>query len=132
MGSAYHKVYVTWEEGPPSGKYDHYVLFIDEETGLLSKVHYTLRDAPDFAPALFAGLLRAVSAGTMHFSDYREVDGVLFPFDQIVTAFGPNQAQADASESFFHRVKVETATFASLSATDLVIDPSRGTPGDRK
>ena len=131
-GQAYHKVYVTWEEGPPTGTHDHYVLWIDESSGLLAKVHYTIREAPDFAPAILTRVLRAAATGTMHYTDYREVDGVQFSFDQIVTVFGPAEATADPSSDFFHRLKVESVSFEPQQADSLVLDPTRGEPGDRK
>lgn len=89
-GVSYERVFVTWESVEPSSEYDQYVIYIDPETERIAKAYYTVREAG------------RIIAGTMHFLDMREVDGVWFSYEMVVT--GKPQ---DSLEEPLHRVVVE-------------------------
>ncbi len=57
-------VFLTWGQPEPQNDVDQYVAFIDRKTGLLTYLQYTIRD-------IFRTLI-----GVMHYSDYKEVDGI--------------------------------------------------------
>lgn len=89
-GVSYERVFVTWESVEPNAEYDQYVIYIDPKTERIAKAYYTVRDAG------------RVIAGTMHFQDMREVDGVWFSYEMVVT--GKPQ---DPLDDYMHRVVVE-------------------------
>jgi hypothetical protein len=77
-------------------------LYFDPATGLLAK---TVKVVPAAAP------LPAGSYGTMEFSDYRDLDGVQFPFRIVLTANGKPAADITFEEVKFLD-KLNDALFA--------------------
>lgn len=96
-GVAYERVFVTWESVSPNREFDQYVIYIDPDTERIAKVHYTVREISGFV------------TGTMHFGDMREVDGVWFSFDMVVTV-----APDDALDDYLHRAVVESLTLGPV------------------
>lgn len=131
-GRRYQRVLVTWGTPEPRPDHDQYVLWIDRETGLLSMVRYTLRDGLAWMPPGQARLFRSVMLGTMHYEDYRDVDGVMVPFVQTVVLPPPELTRYPLREHYFHRIEVEEAHFDTVPREALLPDPPRGEPGDRK
>ncbi|HSF15730.1 MAG TPA: hypothetical protein VLK65_09260 [Vicinamibacteria bacterium] len=131
-GRRYDLVFVTWGRPEPQPDLDQYVLWIDRETGLLAKARYTVREAVPRMPPSQQRLFRPLVAGTIHFEDYREIEGVQVPFTQTITLPPPELTRYPLSEHFFHRLTIEEAAFDTVSREDLLPDPSRGEPGDRK
>ena len=135
-GLAYDRVFVTWGSPQPAAEVDQYVLWIDRQLGLVTKAHYTVRDAATmpFVPEEQRPVMRAGAAGTIHFSDFRTVGGVQVPFRHVVTMFGPAQASADPGETpaWVHIFEAEEAAFESGPATGLLPDPELPAPADRK
>jgi len=131
-GRGYQRVFVTWGGPEPRPEHDQYVLWIDQQTHLLSMVRYTLRDGVVWMPRVQARLFRSVMLGTMHYEDYRDVDGVMLPFVQTVVLPPPELTRYPLSEHFFHRIEVDEARFDSVPRETLLPDPARGETGDRK
>jgi hypothetical protein len=131
-GRHYQRVFVTWEGPEPRAAHDQYVLWIDQQTHLLSMVRYTLRDGVVWMPSVQARLFRSVMLGTMHYEDYREVDGVMLPFVQTVVLPPPELTRYPLSEHFFHRIDVDEARFDTVPRETLLPDTARGETGDRK
>lgn len=132
-GRSYRLLFVTWGDPAPRDGVDHYVLWIDRGTGLVGKAHYTVRDIaamsrtpPEQRPAMRAG-----AVGTMHYGDYRRVQGVRFPFGQRVTVFGPREAE-DPATDFLHAFLVDSVRFDPVPASALVVDPTLPPPADVK
>lgn len=96
-GVSYERVFVTWESVAPNAEYDQYVLYIDPESERIAKAYYTVREAG-----------RSI-AGTMHFQDMRQVDGVWFSYDMVVT--GKPQDDLDKP---LHRVTVEEIVLGAV------------------
>lgn len=96
-GVGYERVFVTWESVEPNAEYDQYVIYIDPDTDRIAKAYYTLREAG------------RTLAGTMHFLDMREVDGVWFSYDMVVT--GKPQ---DSVDKPLHRVVVEEIVLGAV------------------
>lgn len=120
-GRDYELVFATWEGWEPREELDQYVAWIGKDSGLIEKLHYTLRDAIDMAEPERRDLVRKGAVGTMHFADFREVGGVVFPFRQYVTLFGPDEAPGDLEADAMHTVFVESVEFD-------VVDPRTLTP----
>lgn len=131
-GRTYDRVFATWGRPEPNGDHDQYVLWIDRETGLLSKVRYTVREAAARMSASQRRWLRPIILGTMHYEDYRSVDGVMMPFAQTVTLSPPELTREPLSSHHFHRLEVREVAFDSMPPEALVLDPRREEIGDRK
>jgi hypothetical protein len=128
----YDLVFVTWKRAEPQEDLDQYLLWIDRETGLVAKVRYTVREALTRMPPFQRRLVRPLVAGTIHFEDYRDIDGVEVPFVQTVTLPPPELTRYPLSKHFFHRLALESAAFDTVTRDELLPDPARGEPGDRK
>ena len=131
-GRVYDRVFVTWEGAEPRPEHDQYVLWIDRETGLLSMARYTLRDGVAWLPPMQAALFRSVMLGTMHYHEYREVEGVMVPYVQTVVLPPPELTRYPLPEHAFHRLELDEARFDTVPRQALLPDSIRGDVGDRK
>lgn len=133
-GVDYRLVFASWGDASPHPEADQYVLWINRSTGLIEKAHYTVRAAAELGtvPEEQRAGMRAGAVGTIHFFDYRETQGVLFPFEQVVTIFGPEQAPPDPRDAALHSLHVERVRFDAVPAAELIIDPRLPPPADRK
>jgi len=118
-GSTYQLIYASWGSLEANLEHDQYELWINEETLLVEKCFYTVRGA-------FSG-----AVGTIHFDDYREVQGVMVPFLQTVTLADPESTLYPVGNNFFHQMRLESASFDSFPPEKLVVYPDRA-PGDVK
>ncbi len=131
-GRSYERVFVTWGAAEPHLEDDQYLLWIDKETGLVEMVRYTVRELLLMTEGLTHSLTRALGAGTIHFDDYREIDGVMIPFVQTVNLAEPLLTQYPVSGTFLHRLEIEDARFDTIPPETLTPDPSRPRPADSK
>jgi hypothetical protein len=131
-GRRFDRVLATWGSFEANPQHDQYLLWIDRETGLLRSVRYTLRDAVSLAPPGQRWLMPSLALGTVHYDDYREVDGVQLAFVQTIVLAPPELLPAAADEGYFHRLEVETARFDAVAEASLRPDPARAEVGDRK
>lgn len=135
-GADYDRVFVTWRTPEPTDEVDQYVVWIDRGSGLITKAHYTVRDVATMPglPEEERATMRAGAAGTIHFSDFREIDGAFFPFRQVVTLFGPTEAGPDPGEgsSWVHIFSAEHAAFDAAPPALLLPDPALPEPADSK
>lgn len=131
-GRSYERVFVTWGAAEPHIEDDQYLLWIDKETGLVEMVRYTVREFLPMTKGLTHALMKALGAGTIHFDDYREIDGVMLPFAQTVTLAEPSLTQYPVSGTFHHRLELEDARFDTVPPETLTPDPSRPKPADSK
>ena len=132
-GSRYRRVFATWGLPEPHAEHDQYLLWIGPDSGLVEMVHYTVRDLS----ALSAGpvgkaLMRTLATGTIHFDDYRRIEGVMIPFAQTVTLPEPALTQYPVAENFLHRLVIEEARFDSIPRETLLPDPHLVAPSDSK
>jgi hypothetical protein len=131
-GRTFDLVFATWRSPEPQPDLDQYVLWIDRGTGLLAKARYTVREAASSMPPVQRKMFRPLVAGTIHFEDYRDIDGVQVPFVQTVTLPPPELTRYPLSEHFFHRLELERAAFDTVEREELLPDPALGEPGDWK
>lgn len=87
----YHLIFGTWQTVAPNEKFDQYVIWVNKETFFIDYLSYTIRDKG-----------KALS-GTMNYSDFRDIDGITIPFDQLIT-FLPHDGVV------VHHIKVESAS----------------------
>ncbi|MEM7050914.1 MAG: hypothetical protein AAF604_14695 [Acidobacteriota bacterium] len=119
-GKTYDLVYATWGSFAANETHDQYELWIGRDSGLLEMAFYTVRD----------GMKSAV--GTIHFTDYREVQGVWFPFVQTVIIGSPKDTEYPLDKNYFHRIEVESTAFDTVAPEALRPDPALRTVGDAK
>lgn len=68
IGNAvYDRVFVSWGSEEPNMQYDQYVLYINQNSGLIERMHYTIREKFWFA------------TGSCLYGDFRIVDGFRIP-----------------------------------------------------
>lgn len=131
-GQRYDRVFVTWGSPEPHAEHDQYLLWIDSDTRLVEMVHYTVRDLASMNTGAARALMRTLATGTIHFDDYRMVDGVMIPFVQTVTLPEPVLTQYPIDENFLHRLVVDEARFDTVPREALVLEPRLSAPADRK
>ena len=119
-GQVYDLVYVTWGSFTPNEMHDQYLLWISRASGLIEMCRYTLRD---IQPPHFTG--------TIHFDDYRSVQGVLFPFKQTVVLPPPEHTLYPLDENYYHRLVFEAVQFDAVQKEQLLVDSTRAV-GDVK
>ncbi|MEM9195812.1 MAG: hypothetical protein AAGF12_41990 [Myxococcota bacterium] len=88
-GRGYDVVFATWTSVEAHDGEDQYLVFIDQHTGRIGKVQYTVREIARFA------------TGTCHLDDQREVDGVWIPHVMTVTA-----EPTDPVDEYMHRMTI--------------------------
>ena len=71
-GRMFDLVFVSWGQAAPQEKIDQYLLWIERKTGYIEYATYTVRDMGSFI------------TGTMHYSNFTDVDGLVLATDQQV------------------------------------------------
>ncbi|MFK7799587.1 MAG: hypothetical protein AB8E82_19195 [Aureispira sp.] len=110
-GKEYDLVFCTWGEAKPHQEHDQYLLWINKKTGLLDYSEYSVRE-PYVKPPGYKMI-----GGNIEYTDYRTIDGVLIPHDQIVY---PMKKKTNR-DKFVHRLKVSNFEFDNFNATELKI-----------
>lgn len=131
-GREYELLFVTWESPEPDPRLDQYVLWVDRQTLLIEMVRYTVREAVALAPESARAIYRTLALGTMHYHDYREVEGVWIPFVQTVTLPEPRLTEYPLENNFFHRLVIEEARFDTVDERALAPSDQHGRPADAK
>lgn len=109
QGTDYHLVFATWGSVGPNDQHDQYLLWIDRETLLVEMCLYTVRDAG------------AIFTGTIHFDDYRDSQGVMFPYTQTVILPPPEHTLYPLDQYYFHRLEFESVRFGAVNEQDLLV-----------
>lgn len=85
-GDAYDVVYITWDSYSPHDMMDQYVAWVEKESGLLTRVDFTVRDSAPFVTA------------SAFYRDFRENSGYLVPHQIDITGLGaPDEVLHDFS-----------------------------------
>ena len=116
-GKTYDLVYSTWGSLEANPDFDQFVLWIDQETSLVTMCHYTVRQA---FPA---------AAGTIYYDSYKTVQGVTLPFKHFVLVEWPDEIRFPLEQNFFHRVEIRHARFDAVADDTLL--PLNGLPEPR-
>lgn len=118
-GKKMRKVYTSWGS-ERSKDYDQYILWIGEESGLIEASTYTIRE--NFLP------MSSALHGSIRFTDFQEVDGILIPFTQSIQMSNPK----DNLSNHIHQVKVIDFSWDTFPASDLRPFPELEIIGDSK
>lgn len=105
-GKEMDKIFVSWGNEVTSA-YDHYLLWIGKESGLIEATTFTTRDNPKPAPVFLYGSLR--------FDDYRNIDGILIPFKQTAQIMNPK----DDIEDYIHQLTISKFAWDNFDASEL-------------
>lgn len=103
-GKQVDKVFISWEN-EASKDYDHYVLWISKESGLIEAVQFTTREAP--APKFLKSVIQ--------FEDYRNIDGVFIPFKQSVQMGKPK----GKTSKYIHQITISKFEWDSFPISDI-------------
>lgn len=98
QGEKIDLVFGSWNQLGPQKLVDQYLFWINQETHLLERVEYTVRDQ-----------LQSVH-GINTFSDFREVSGMIVPFQQTIGT-GPD------SDWVLHQLKLISISFQKGAAS---------------
>lgn len=112
----YQRVFVTWHNLEPHMEADQYIMYINPDTHRVAKIQYTVRDAMRFLQ------------GTIHFDDFRLIEGVWVPFTQSVTL----SLQDDPVNDYLHLMTLRSMRFNEVDPSIFRVDPKLEAPGDRK
>ncbi len=96
-GVTYSRVFATWEGLDPNRTYDQYIIYISQDSGLIEKAVYTIRE------------LSGLVTGTMHYADFRTVGDMVIPHELTAT-FKPTDDVSD----YLHKLVVESVTLDAL------------------
>lgn len=94
-GRVFELVFVSWNRAEPQEMVDQYLLWIEKKTGYIEYATYTVRDMGGFV------------TGTMHYSDFRNQDGLVIARKQTVV-----DSPAEHGEPF-HRLTIEEIQFGA-------------------
>ncbi len=120
-GVTYDLVFATWGDLEPNDRVDQYLIYIERESGLIRKLRYTVRESGSFF------------AGTMHYDDFRNVDGVMTPHRQTITLDAPEDIDSpqDVFEDNLHDMIIASIKFDVVRPEELTPFPGGG-GGDYK
>lgn len=112
-GKEYYLVLATWGTPEPNSEYDQYVIWINKETSLIEKMSYTVRDMFSFMEA------------TIHFSDFKNTQGVMVPFKHTTTMDRPEDVDYDMTEEYLHQITFTDFRFDTFDEAELLADKNR-------
>lgn len=121
-GKKYDLVFSTWNKVKAHAEADHYIAWINKESGIMDFTQYTIRDNYLKAPGA------KMAYGGIEFSDFREIDGILVPFLHTVYVFGLKENQS----KFLHQLEINSFAFDQFDEEELKLDPSISSGGDYK
>jgi hypothetical protein len=111
-GQQYDKVFCTWDKPEPHMEHDQYVAWINQKTGLLDFVQYTIRDSYLKPPGY-----KKIGGG-IEFTDFREVEGILIPHKQIIYAVKLRENQ----NKYLHMLSISNFQFDNFEESVLKVD----------
>lgn len=121
-GQLYDLVFCTWETEKPHDEHDQYLLWINQETGIMDFAQYTIRESYMKPPGY------KLLGGAIEYTDYRNIDGVMIPHEQLVYAMNIKKNQ----EKFLHRMLVSDFKFDGFNLEELKVNKELVDGGDFK
>lgn len=89
----YDLVYATWGSETPNRQYDQYILYLDKETRMVEWLHFTVRDKLKFIHS------------TAEFTDFKNIGGIVSPFNQLITRGSPEEEGAKFHENRYQWIQ---------------------------
>lgn len=111
-GQKYDLVFCTWHQPEPHMENDQYIVWINQKTGLLDFAEYTLRESYLKPPGY-----KKIGGG-VEFTDFREIDGILVPYQQIIYAF----KLRENPKKHLHKLYISDFQFDNFEESTLQVD----------
>lgn len=111
-GKEYDLVFVSWKKAAPQKDIDQYVVWINKENQRIEKVEYTVRDMYNFL------------TGTLHYKDFREVEGLTIPFYMPV--------ESNMAKGYIHEMKILDFKVNTVTKSTLMPEEGAALMGDEK
>ena len=120
-GVVYDRVFITWENLKAHGEHDQYIVWISKNSGLIEYAEFTVRDTFLKVPGYKAFY------GSIHFDDFREINGVLIPFEQYIFLNKPKK-----DTKYLHKLTISDFAFDTFDVAELRPNPELSKMGDEK
>lgn len=111
-GKKYDLVFCTWHKAEPHLEHDQYIAWINKETGLMEFTQYTIRESYLKPPGY------KKIGGAVEFTDFRNVEGILIPHQQIVYAI----KLRENPKNNLHELLISDFAFDKFKETVLQVD----------
>jgi hypothetical protein len=121
-GNSYDLVFCTWNTEKPQKEVDQYIVWINKKTGLIDFTQYTIRDNYLKMPGY------KMMYGSVEYSNYKNIDGILIAHEQTVYIFKPKKKQ----KKNLHLLTITDFKFDDFNPNDLIIDKTLEKGGDFK
>ena len=121
-GNKYDLVFCTWQTPEPHMEHDQYMAWINKETGLMDFTQYTIRETYLKPPGY------KMIGGGVEFTDFKEINGVMIPHEQLVYAIKLRKNQ----KHNLHRLIISDFEFDGFDIEDLRVSRSIENGGDFK
>lgn len=118
-GKKYDLVFVTWHKVKTHGKHDQYMMWINKETKMMDYCHFTVHSIA------FPG---NVVTNSIEFTNYKTIDGIKIPFEQIIYTGRPKVNQS----KYLHKLVVSDFKFDSFKKEILYPNKDLVSKGDSK
>jgi len=113
--------FVSWDKPEAHQEHDQYKLLINPQTKMLEYAMYTIRETYLNMPGAQAFF------GSIKFSDFKDINGVLIPFTQTIFLNKPKKEKKN-----IHQFKVSDFQFDAVDAEILKPFPKVKETGDSK
>ena len=121
-GQNYDLVFCTWNSEKPHKEDDQYLAWINKKTGLMDFTQYTIRESYIKPPGY------KMIGGGVEFSDFKNIDGILIPHEQLVYAIKLRKNK----NRFLHKLKLSNFKFDNFNPNDLIINTEIKSGGNFK
>lgn len=111
------KIFISWKN-EATENYDHYILWISKESGLIEAVQFTTREAP--APKFIKSVIQ--------FEDYKNINGVFIPHIQTVQMNKPK----DDTSNYIHQITIKEFNWDNFPSSIIRPIPGIKNTGDDK
>lgn len=118
--NSYDIVFVSWETTEPHQGHDQYRLWINKNSKVIEYTEYTVRE--NYLPGA------KHLYGSIHFTDYRDIDGVKIPFKQAVFLNAPSEND----NKYVHQLSIQSFKFDAFEKEKLYLNPDLDPIGDAK
>ena len=105
-GKQMDKIFVSWGNDCTK-EYDHYLLWISKESGLIEAVTFTTRNNFMPAPVFMFGSLR--------FDEFNNINGILIPFKQTAQLMNPK----DDIDDYIHQLNIEKFEWDNFAISEI-------------
>ena len=115
-GKTYDRLYVTWEHPEAQREFDQYILWIDPESGLVSRVDFTIR------------ALSGLAVARARFESYGDFEGVKLPLRIVIDGVLPTGHTLPVHTMEVESVRWDTFAPEALKPDATLVDMGEAKP----